>query len=394
VRNITGQIVDGENFFPREADVRRYLKALETENLKLVFPRRGGKSSFVLHLAEVLRQKGWRVATANVEDCASELDFVQRLLQILAGIGIESSWLDRLRRSLNSQVTSVKVGSILEVKTQSGDSSPNTTLKEELRQLFERMDAGPQQILIALDEFPEVLYQIAKSPSDGPQRLRAFLHWLRQLRQTHRQRIRWIFYGSVGLDSFLERFQLGAVINDLKLMDLSQLTGEESHEFLSRLGDSAALPMSLPVREAILSQLGCPLPYFLQLMFQELKQLDVRDLQPVHVDEAFRAMLSPTRLVNYDTWHQRLSRQFEGQALSDVEGILLTLCQHSQGQSRQQLFDQMMARHQNSDETAVKMQLGRLLNILQSEGYLLQEGTQIAFRSFLLREYWKSKFAL
>jgi len=251
--------VEGEDFFPREADVRRYLKALEAENLKLVFPRRGGKSSFVLHLAEVLRQQGWQVATANVEDCASELDFVQRLLQILAGIGIESSLLDRLRRSLNSQVASVKVGSFLEVKTQSGDSSPNTTLKEELRQLFEKMDDGPHQILIALDEFPEVLDQIAKSPPDGPQRLNVFLHWLRQLRQTYRRKIRWILYGSVGLDSFLERYQMGAQVNDLRLMDLEPLTVKEAHDFLNRLGAGAGLTLSPQVRQTMFAICNRPM---------------------------------------------------------------------------------------------------------------------------------------
>ncbi|HBH53233.1 MAG TPA: hypothetical protein DDY91_15195 [Planctomycetaceae bacterium] len=394
MRNITGQIVEGEDFFPRGADVRRYLKALETENLKLVFPRRGGKSSFVLHLAGELRQQGWRVATANVEDCASELDFVQRLLQILAGIGIESSLLDRLRRSLNSQVTSVKMGSFLEVKTQSGDSSPNTTLKEELRQLFERMDAGRQQILIALDEFPEVLHQIAVSPPDGPQRLSVFLHWLRQLRQTHRRQIRWIFYGSVGLDSFLERYQLGAQVNDLRLMDLEPLTVKEAHDFLNRLGAGAGLTLTPQVRQTILNRLGWPLPYFLQLMFDALTTLEVRDLQPAHVEKAFRQLLSPSRLSHYDTWHQRLERQFGVEDLRAARHILLVLCRDAAGRSKQQLFDHLMGLQPTADPLAVQTQLGQLLVTLEREGYLLQEDSRVFFRSFLLREYWKSKFAL
>ena len=394
MRNITGQIVEGEDFFPREADVRRYLKALETENLKLVFPRRSGKSSFVLHLAGHLRQRNWQVATANVEDCASELDFVQRLLQILARIGIEPSMLDRLRRSLNSQVASVKVGSFLEVKTQSGDSSPNTTLKEELRQLFEKMDAGPQQILIALDEFPEVLDQIAKSPPDGPQRLNVFLHWLRQLRQTYRRKIRWILYGSVGLDSFLERYQMGAQVNDLRLMDLEPLTVKEAHDFLNRLGAGAGLTLSPQVRQTILNRLGWPLPFFLQLMFDALTTLEVRDLQPAHVEVAFQELLSPARLTHYDTWHQRLERQFDAEDLRAARHILLVLCRDAAGRSKQQLFDHLMSLQSTVDPLAVQTQLGQLLVTLEREGYLLQEGSQIGFRSFLLREYWKSKFAL
>jgi hypothetical protein len=73
---------------------------------------------------------------------------------------------------------------------------------------------------------------------------------------------------------------------------------------------------------------------------------------------------------------------------------LLVLCRDAAGRSKQQLFDHLMGLQSTADPLAVQTQLGQLLVTLEREGYLLQEGSQIGFRSFLLREYWKSKFAL
>ncbi len=394
MRNITGQIVEGDDFFPREQDVQRYIATLATENVKLVFPRRSGKSSFVLHLAGRLKGEGWLVAEANVEDCPTELDFVRRLLERLAANGIETSWLNRLRNSLNSQVASVKVGSFLEVKTQSTVASAHATLRDEVETLFRTLDAGPRSILIALDEFPEVLQQIANPQPDGPQRLQNFLHWLRQLRLTYRQRVRWILYGSVGLDSFLERYGLAALVNDLKPLELTPLTVKEAHQFLTRLAEGQELQLKPRVCQDVLNRIGWRLPYFLQLMFDALRGLNATTLESRHVDQAFRLLLSPERLIHFDTWHQRLERQFGSDDLRAARLILLQLCQSPGGHSKQKLLEYLMDQRPNHDPLVVQHQLTSLLITLQREGYLMADDSQVAFRSFLLRDFWRSRFVL
>lgn len=394
MRNITGQIVEGDDFFPREQDVQRYIATLATENVKLVFPRRSGKSSFVLHLAGRLKGEGWLVAEANVEDCPTELDFVRRLLERLAANGIEPSLFARLQHALNTRVASIKVGSFLELKTQHTETSAQMTLRDELQNLFQNLDARQQPTLIALDEFPEALQQIANQQPDGSQRLQNFLHWLRQLRLTYRQRVRWILYGSVGLDSFLERYGLAALVNDLKPMDLTPLTVKEAHQFLARLAAGQKLQLTSRVCQDVLDRIGWPLPYFLQLMFDALRGLKATTLESRHVEQAFRLLLSPERLTHFDTWHQRLERQFGSDDLRAARLILLQLCQSPSGHSKHNLLDHLMSQRPNQDPLVVQHQLTSLLITLQREGYLLADGSQVAFRSFLLRDFWRSRFVL
>ena len=45
----------------------------------------------------------------------------------------------------------------------------------------------------------------------------------------------------------------------------------------------------------------------------------------------------------------------------------------------------------SADPDLVKSQLSRLLIVLERDGYLLQSNEHYAFRSFLLREYWRRR---
>ena len=55
-------------------------------------------------------------------------------------------------------------------------------------------------MLLAIDELPELLLAVGKDER-GNQRVSRLLHWLRALRQTYRQHVRWILLGSIGLDT-------------------------------------------------------------------------------------------------------------------------------------------------------------------------------------------------
>jgi hypothetical protein len=50
-----------------------------------------------------------------------------------------------------------------------------------------------------------------------------------------------------------------------------------------------------------------------------------------------------------------------------------------------------MATRQAADAAAIDEQLARLLQMLLRDGYLLESKGRYAFRSFLLREYWRRR---
>ena len=78
LKNISGQVVEGDNFFDRKAEIERYWRTLETDNLLMLAPRRVGKSS-VLKRMKAYPQNEMAVVYADVSDCSTEVAFINRL---------------------------------------------------------------------------------------------------------------------------------------------------------------------------------------------------------------------------------------------------------------------------------------------------------------------------
>jgi hypothetical protein len=125
-------------------------------------------------------------------------------------------------------------------------------LGKVLESVFRKIEEGDNQVLIAIDELPEFLLTLQKA-EDGPRRVTAFLHWLRELRQTYRKKIRWLFLGSIGLDNFVEDQKLQKLINDLQVFTLEAFSTEEAHAFLKKLGESNELPLPSKMPNALRS---------------------------------------------------------------------------------------------------------------------------------------------
>jgi len=120
--------------------------------------------------------------------------------------------------------------------------------------------------LIAVDEVPVFLLNLLK-PQDGLARVRGFLYWLRDLRQDHHAKVRWILAGSIGLDTVAARHGLGDTVNDLVPMPLGAFEPETAQRFLQALATSYDLDMTAEVSTYITERLGWPVPYYLQILF-------------------------------------------------------------------------------------------------------------------------------
>ena len=234
---------------------------------------------------------------------------------------------------------------------------------------------------------PEFLLSLQKA-EDGPRRVDAFLHWLRELRQTYRKKIRWVFLGSIGLDSFVEDRNLRKAINDLTPRNLEALNPTEADTFLRELGETNGLPLSREQRALILARVGWPLPHHLQIVFHALVDSGTTEADTAAVDAAFAHLLLPNSISQFDTWRQRLDEQFDQSDAMAAKDILRHLCQHTSGRERAQVLNALMSTRQGADPALVEDQLARLLLMLQRDGYLLDSVGRYAFRSFLLREYW------
>jgi uncharacterized protein len=79
MRNLTGAVARGEDFFNRINEMHALWRDLDTDNLLLLAPRRVGKTSLMRKMEQDSDTNGYTAIYTDVSDCSDELHFVQRL---------------------------------------------------------------------------------------------------------------------------------------------------------------------------------------------------------------------------------------------------------------------------------------------------------------------------
>ncbi len=395
MRNVTGSPVEDDDFFDRPRDLARLQRELANgANLLFTAPRRVGKTSLVLRLCELERKAEKCAVFMNVEGCHDELAFAEKLVDGLRESGLHPEPITRLSltfRKARQALSGMKVGAAgVDMEMGSAEDPDHSTLGRALESIFRKIENGGKPVLLVIDEMPELLLAVARD-EQGIERVSRLLHWLRALRQTYRQNVRWIFLGSIGLDSFVEDRHLRKAINDLTPLNLEALAVEEADRFLSELGESNGLPLSAEQRALIIERVGWPLPHHLQIVFHALIDSGATKADAAAIDAAFAHLLLPNNISQFDTWRQRLEEQFNDSDSEAAKDILRHLCQHADGRERAHVLNALMSTRQAADPAAIEDQLARLLLMLQRDGYLLERAGRYAFRSFLLREYWRRR---
>lgn len=392
MRNVTGSPVEHDDFFDRPRDLARLQREIANgANLLLTAPRRVGKTSLVLRLCELERQADRCAVFLNVEGCHEELAFAEKLVDALSESGLHPESLSRVSltfRKARQMLSGLRIGAAgVDMEMGSAEDPDHSTLGRAVESIFRKIESGDKTVLLAIDEMPELLLALGRD-EQGTERVSRLLHWLRALRQTYRKNVRWIFLGSIGLDSFVDDRQLRKAINDLTPLSLEALNPEEANEFLSRLGESNGLSLSAEQRALIIDRVGWPLPHHLQIVFHALVDSSTTEANAAAIDAAFAHLLLPNNISQFDTWRHRLEAQFGQIDATVAKDILRHLCQHAKGRKRSQILNALMSTRKAADPAAIEEQLARLLLMLQRDGYLLESKGRYAFRSFLLREYW------
>ena len=323
----------------------------------------------------------------NVEGEDNEIGFLRLFVE---GLKEQKSWfgkakdstfktLNDLLQSLELELKADDIGSM----TVKWNQVKTADLKTQLLDLLRSMNDG----LIVIDELPILLNRIAKS-ENGKQRAESLLHWLRSFRQLPDMQIRWVFCGSIGLDSFTERMGVVKTVNDLYAFPLGAFTPEVADQFLEQLGRDTNLPLSAEVRQEVIARIGWPLPYYLQLLFSKLKSANrarsqagvvvVSDVQPAFDKAAVQS--------NLGTWMERLDEQLSDEDARLAKGLLDLLSRQEKGRKRTLLEQHLVSLHTAPEMATDKAT--RLLKMLERDGYLLSQSGVYAFRSPLLRAYW------
>ncbi|MCX6627116.1 MAG: hypothetical protein NTW28_05755 [Candidatus Solibacter sp.] len=147
--------------------------------------------------------------------------------------------------------------------------------------------------------------------------------------------------------------------------------------------------MTAETIEAILGAVEWPIPFHLNLVFEELRSVVGEGLgppSPALVELALQRLMAHGR-THFDHWDERLAKMLDGRVQPYCEIILSLACRDAGGVSIESI-DLRLSNELHDHRDRAEM-LRQLLDLLTSDGYLVRQEGAVRFRSALLRRYWR-----
>jgi hypothetical protein len=275
----------------------------------------------------------------------------------------------------------------VELELQDGAEVDWTILGESI---IAALGATGSRWLLLIDEVPIFVLALLRADASGG-RARDFLNWFRTLRQHAEtgKSVRWLLAGSIGLDAVARRMNLGDTINDLNLYtDFGAFSRDTACALLDQLAASYEMTLTTSVKHRICERTGWLIPFHLQLCFSELREMRPKGSPSLEdIDTAYERLLSPAKKTYFDFWQQRLHEELGAPDDTRAVALLNAIAADDDGAARQTLSGLLSA--SIAEVTARESQLRYLLDVLESDGYVVAIENRYHFRSSLLRDYWR-----
>ena len=376
-----GRLAVGPAFFDRQEIMSRAWDLLKTSNLLLLAPRRVGKSSLLNRMREDGSSRGYNTLYLPIPDAEDELDFLKRLVRGFRDAEwAVGGWVSAFKEKLPEDLELVLRAGLLELKAKKFDWRRPA---EELEKLLKSNDA---ETLLLIDELPLLIASIVHQDPSG-NRAERFLLWLKRLREQYRPR--WFFAGSIGLDSVARRLKLSGTIHDLQPIELGEFSPQMARAYLMARGQFYQWQLDAETVDAILAAVEWPIPFHLNLVFEELRAGVMEGHgppSPALVEAAMQRLIAHGR-THFDHWDERLAKMLDGRTQQHCE-IILGLASREAGGITIASIDLRLSHELNDDQERAEI-LRQLLDLLISDGYLVRQEGVVRFRSALLRRYWR-----
>lgn len=386
IQSKVGSPVTGEDFFDREKELRQLWEYIHEDDLLLLAPRRVGKTSLMLRIRDTAADHGLEASYVTVAGAEDEVGFVRKLLEAVAKLVSGSDVLKKLHKGpIGRRLERLRKIKVSGLGFELAEGDPWEDLGAALA---EALDQQEGQRLVLVDEMPIFVLNLVREDPSG-NRARRFLSWFRELRQNPDRRggLHWLLAGSIGLDTVTARLRLGDTVNDLYLVRLGPFERDTARLFLSRLSASYSFPIPEATLEHVLDRVGWLIPYYLQLLFRELRSFCGDDTPDVAaVDQVFEDLLSASKKGYFDYWRQRLKEELGQPEAGHALLLLNSAAADPSGASRSALKQVLAERIQEPE--ARDDRLRYLLDVLENDGYLVEHDKRYRFRSPLLREFW------
>lgn len=375
-----GNTVEGRYYYPRPFIETSIWEEIQKGNHVLIAaPRRVGKSSVMLALTENYPDNT-RCLFQNIQSIKSEAEYYRRFYELLLQC---LSHFDKGMKWVGQFVKGIKIEEITLDGVKFGDKK-EIDFRQEIKNLLKKIAESEVRVVLLLDELPEVLNHLHKQKRDDE--AANILNHLRELRQTPKLRnhLNLVLAGSVGIQHVVKAIE-GRIadINDFNPVPFEPLTHAEALDYISWATKDATVQYDSALAEQLLAQVRYYIPFFLNLMLDEINRAARRANDPhithLHIKTGFDAIVKNSD--HFKEWKNRLNDYFEPLEKAFLMEALVHIA-HKDSASPQFLFDLAM-KHE------LQYAYMELVHGLEHDGYIIEQAGQYRFVSPFLQAYWR-----
>lgn len=357
-------------------------------NVLMLAPRRMGKTVLLERLKEESEPNGFRAIVLNVEGYRHEKDFFQQMCasiqeELGAGQALLASLTERLRRVVHG----------------------TDNLQGDWRNLLLQMDwrLFADHLLAQLEETTDGMTWVflvdeitifTKALLDDQDVTKAsdFLYTLRQLCRKH-SNVRWLFTGSIGLDTIARRHSLEGSLVDLEIFSLQPFDLETAKGFLRQIAEKSPEKSRVVMTETaavtICERLGWLSPYYLEKIGEAACERTSRgkEVDAEAANLAADSLLGLAHRTYWSTWREHLDKNFPEPERTRLFTLLAEIARTPDGASIDSLI---LTLNRADGEPVVESSVRGYLDTLEADGYLdaNPKRSHFRFRMNLLREWW------
>lgn len=373
----TGQVVRGDDFWDRPYLMEDIYEIIENSgHVLLVAPRRVGKTS-LMRRVEDTASEAYVVVYIDVEGEETIEEFWKKVFEEM----MAEKFISTLKNNAKNLYKTIKSISVTEIglKGIKFGESASKDYQSAFSELLRSID-GDKKLIILMDEFAQAIDNIKKI--EGDESAEKLLRIHRELRQnqTLSEKVIFVYAGSIGLESVVASINSSKHINDLVNINVPPLEEEDAIAFAMHLSQDSNLVISEETILHLLNKLEWYIPFYIQLIIQEVKRLYRRNpiVDNTVIDQAVEKVLSHRK--DFVHWIERLKKL---EAYSFARELLSVISEEMSIDSNE-IFN-LATKYTVSEDEAKEV-----IHILKNEGYINNnEDIRIyRFNSELLRIWW------
>lgn len=381
---IAGQAVRRENFWDRAYLMEDIFDIIETGgDILLVAPRRVGKTSLMYKILDTVGDK-YVVIYVNTEAEHTVNAFWEKLFHTLMDEDFVATLKNKASNFLN-KIKSIRISEAGFEGIKFGEAEVIDYAKA-FENLLKSYD-GDKKLIIMMDEFSQTIENIIQYESS--EKAEQLLKVHRDLRQNHKvsEEVTFIYAGSIGLESVVANIKSSKHINDLVSISVPPFEPKDAEKFTAHLCKSNGIEISSSDIHYILEKIEWYIPFYIQLVVQEVKRLYRRNpvVNEGVVDEAIEKVLQHKK--DFVHWEERLG-SFSKEGKLYAKAVLNLISEHKTLQSND--IVNMGVKHELEEDDAKQ-----IIHSLKYDGYINNndDAKIYRFNSPMLRTWWYKNVA-